>query len=361
MKKVAVVMAGGTGTRFWPLSRRNRPKQLLSIGDHPVMLKATLDRLKQSVPEERILIVTSGEHSEPIRTVAEDLPRENILVEPEGRDTAPCSGLGALVARKRFGSDAVIGSFPADHRIVPTEAFTKNADAAYRAAHELDSIVTFGVKPTQPATGYGYILPEDMTRTIEEKTFKKVKRFTEKPDRNQAMDYIDDSDALWNSGMFFWPAERILTEIEHHAPELSDGLERIFRDWQSTGSLSEALSAHYGSLPEISVDYAILENTDRCWTLPVDFHWNDLGTWESVEELFEPDENGNVIHGDVVLCDSTDNIVYDDDQITVGVVGMEDTVVVVTDDAVLVCPKDQSEKVKTLVNELEKQGRRELL
>lgn len=361
MTRVAVIMAGGTGTRFWPLSRKSRPKQLLSIGNHPVMLQATIDRLSESVPTDRILVVTSDDHADKIHDTIDVLPARNIIVEPEGRDTAACSGLAAVIVNERFGSDAVIGTFPADHRITPLDEFTHYSESAYRAAAELDGIVTFGIEPTHPATGYGYILPEGDDRQIGDETFRRVDQFTEKPDRQTAMKYVENRGALWNSGMFFWPVDRILTEFQTLVPELYEGLMAIRDRWQKEGSLPGALSDHYGSLPENSVDYAILEQTSRCWTLPVDFNWNDLGTWSSVEELFEPDGNGNVTHGDVVLSNSRDNIIYESADVTVGVVGVEETVVVVTDDAILVCPKDKSEEVKSLVNKLQERGRTELL
>ncbi|MFB6346689.1 MAG: mannose-1-phosphate guanylyltransferase [bacterium] len=361
MTNVAVIMAGGTGTRFWPLSRRDHPKQLLSIGDHPVMLQATVDRLKDSIPADQILIVTSSNHVQGIRDLNTGIPEDNILVEPEGRDTAPCCGLAAMVIREKFGPETVIGTFPADHRIQPVDPFTSYARAAFRGARELNSIVTFGIKPSTPATGYGYILPSGEERTIDGQEFLEVDKFTEKPNKQTAMDYIENQNALWNSGMFFWSAQRLLEEIEQHAPALGEGLDRIYEHWKQTGSLDDALDKHYGQLPEVSVDYAILENTKRCWTLPVDFNWNDLGTWTSIEDLFDPDEDGNVTNGDVVLRESNDNLVYEAGDLTIGGVGLSEMIVVASDDAVLVCPKDQDEKVKTLVNELEDRKRDDLL
>lgn len=361
MKTVAVIMAGGTGTRFWPLSREHRPKQLLSIGNHPVMLDATIDRLRESVPVERILVVTSRNHATLIDERIDVLPERNIIVEPEGRDTAAASGLAAVVVDERFGDDTVIGTFPADHRISPTEDFRRFTDAAYRGAAELDAIVTFGVEPTHPATGYGYIIPRTETHTVDERRLKRVDQFTEKPDRQQAMDYIEEDNALWNSGMFFWPVDRILKEFQDHAPDLRRGLETIRTAWNESGSLDDALISHYGDLPETSVDYAILERTNRCWTLPVDFNWNDLGTWDSVADLIEADNRGNVTHGDVVALNAENNILYEDGDTTIGVVGTNETVVVATEDAVLVCPKERTQDVKSLVQALRDRGREDLL
>lgn len=358
----ALVMAGGTGTRFWPLSRRTRPKQLLSIGNNPRMISATLDRIKTVLPPERILIITASHHSERVRDVCQEIPDQNIIPEPVGRDTAACNGLGGLVVRERFGGDTVISVLPADHKISPVEEFTDSVLAAGTVCQQLDGIVTFGIEPTHPATGYGYIVYEsEQSRSVQGHHTFPVSRFTEKPDKSTASEYIDSGRVLWNSGMFFWSADTILTNIETHMPSLSDGLEDIEAQWRETGELEAALNAHYERLPAQSVDYAILERAETVWTMPVNFEWDDLGTLNKIKNMVSNDSDENVALGDVLSLDCTDSVLISDDGPFVAAIGLDDFIVVATEDALVVCPDERSEDVKQIVKKLEEEGRAELL
>ncbi|MGM0380849.1 MAG: mannose-1-phosphate guanylyltransferase [bacterium] len=362
MEFAAMIMAGGTGTRFWPLSRRERPKQVLSLAGGESMLASTIERLRSFVDKEKIYVITAREHQKPVRQACSMLPEQNILGEPEGRDTAACVGWGSLVVEEIHGPDTVIGVFPADHRITPVEEFTTAARSAAAAARKMDSLVTFGINPEFPSTGYGYIQYETEQREeFEGQNVHPVRRFTEKPGRDRAKKFINSGDYLWNSGMFFWTARRIKNEIESYLPELAEGLGKIRKRWRETGSWPEATDPYYGQLPEISVDYGILENSERIWTLPVDFTWGDLGTWDALDKIYESDEEGNICRGDVQVIDSSNSIVFNEEGPFVGVVGAEDLVVVSTDDAVLVCPREKTEEVKKLVNRLEDKNREELL
>ena len=362
MEMVAMIMAGGTGTRFWPLSRREQPKQVLSLAGGKSMLAGTIERLQPLVEKENIYVITSRQHQEPVRRACGMLPEENILGEPEGRDTAPCVAWGSMVVEEIHGPDTVIGVFPADHRIYPQRMFTEAAEAAGRAALELDSLITFGVNPDFPSTGYGYIQYET---TRKEEFYKHalhpVRRFTEKPDYGRAEEFLKSGEYLWNSGMFFWSARRIQKEIQTHLPELASGIEKIRERWREEEDWDRAVEPFYSELPEISVDYGILEKTERIWTLPVNFSWGDLGTWDALDKIYESDEQGNICEGDVEVIDSFDSIVFNRGGPFVGAVGLEDIVVVSTEDAVLVCPKKKAEQVKKMVNRLEEEGRDELL
>jgi mannose-1-phosphate guanylyltransferase len=359
MNFVAFVLAGGTGTRFWPLSRRSNPKQLLSIGDHPVMIRDTLDRLEGFLGPDRIFVITAAEHADALREEVEEIPDENIIVEPEGRDTAACAGLTGIVTKKRFDEDTAIGFFPADHRIEDHSAFRNATEKAVEGCLSTEGIITFGIEPDKPATGYGYIIPDDDGGNQDH--LKKVKRFTEKPNRDRATSFIEQQSALWNSGMFFWSTRTILREIESSLPDLYDGLREIARDWDSVDSLNEALNRTYPSLPKTSVDYGIIENSDNIWTLPVEFNWNDLGTWDTVEVLLDPDDCDNHVEGEASLLDVSDSVIVNQDGPFVGAIGMHSTIIVSTEDALLVCPKNRAEDVKKLVNSLQNSGREDLL
>jgi mannose-1-phosphate guanylyltransferase len=363
MKKAAIIMAGGTGTRFWPLSRRDRPKQVLSIGDEPVMLDRTIDRLNHFYDYDEMYVITAEEHRQLVKEVCDRLPEGHVIGEPEGRDTAACAGLGGLLVDEWHGGETVIGVFPADHRIVPAGDFAESVETASQACDSLGGIITFGIEPAFPSTGYGYIeYVEDASESVNDRSVFPVQRFTEKPDRDQAETFVDQGRYLWNSGMFFWKAERILSEIEQHMPSLSEGLESIRTTLNTSGDLEYALSEHYSELPETSVDYGIMEQSNRVWTLPVTFEWSDLGTWDALRTIFESDDRENVVIGDVETVDTEQSvIVCADDNQMIGTVGVDNLVVVSTGDAVLVCDESRAEDVKALVNRLTDKGRDDVL
>lgn len=360
--KVAMIMAGGTGTRFWPLSRRHRPKQVLSIGDQPVMLQRTIDRLSHCYDYDEMYVITAEEHRERVEEVCADLPDGHVIGEPEGRDTAACAGLGGLLVDEWHGGDTVIGVFPADHRVTPVDEFSNCVELASKTCHEFGGITTFGIEPTFPSTGYGYIeFDEQGSKSVRGGEVYPVRRFTEKPDRDSARQFLEEGCYLWNSGMFFWRADRILEEIENHMPDLKTGLDAIGNSYRETGSLEQALERHYPDLPATSVDYGIMERAERVWTLPVTFEWSDLGTWDALRTVCEADDDGNVTIGDVETVDTHDSILVAGDDRLIGAVGVDDVVVVTTEDAVLVCDKTRAEDVKALVNKLTDQGRDDVL
>jgi len=343
-----VLMAGGSGTRFWPLSRRTRPKQMLPIAGASPMIRETVDRLGGLVPPERVLVVTGADQADAIKEVLPEVPEANFLLEPAPRNTAPCLGLAAVTALQR-DPEAVLLCLPADHVIRPAEAFRNALTLATRRADEAGTLLTFGIRPTRPATGYGYILAGAEAvpgvRAIDE--------FVEKPDEKTAKEYVKDGRYRWNSGMFAWRADAFLKEVAAHLPVLSTGLAEIRDD-------PERLGRVFPTLPSISVDYGIMERTRRAEVVDAEFAWDDVGSFEALSRLIPADQDGNHIRGDAVVLDGSGLVVVSPRGRTVGALGVSDLVIVATDDVVLVCPRDRAEDVKLLVARLAETGRENL-
>ena len=355
MKKYAVIMAGGCGVRFWPLSRKSLPKQLLNLTGKDVMLNETADRLAPLVGRENVFVVTSAVLESRIKAAtAGKILSENILCEPAPRGTAACIGYAAEIIRKKYG-DGVIIVTPSDAYIRDEKSFRDTLEIAAQAAEKYDSPVTVGIKPTFAATGYGYIRFEKG----EERAVKKVLRFVEKPDRITAETYLKSGEYLWNSGMFIWKTSVVLRELKKYLPEIYDGLETIA---ESFGKAEEkAVTEHlYPAFTATSVDYGIMEKADDILVAEGDFGWNDVGSWDGLEALYETDEYGNVCAGDVITQESENCVLYSSGR-TLAVLGVENLVVVETSDAVMVCPKDRAQDVKTLIEKLNRIGRKELL
>lgn len=354
----AVIMAGGAGTRFWPLSRRLRPKQLLAIGTQKPLLVETIERLLPLVPGGRVRVV-AGPHLVPgIRAALPDLG-DGLIIEPAPRNTAPCVGLAAIhLARE--DPDAVMAVLPADHHISDAEGFRQAvAAAAERAA--LGEIVTLGIRPTRPETGYGYIHADhtDTRLTRNGTEVCGVRRFVEKPPREVAERYLADGGYLWNSGMFFFTAARILKDIKQFLPNLSAALDDI-QDAIGTPRYAEVLADRFAAVRSVSIDYGVMEHAEGVRVIPADFGWNDVGHWAALADFAEADDHGNVVRGPAVVLDAQDCIVHAEDRL-VAVVGAEGLVVVATADAVLVCPRDRAQDVRKVVEALEAQGKEHLL
>lgn len=352
MSTYAVIMAGGSGKRFWPASRKARPKQLLPLapGDDRTLLRATLDRIASLVPSERVLVVTSEALAEATAAELSDLPRENILAEPMGRNTAPCIGWAAAhVARK--DPDGTLLVLPADHHIGKEKAYLDVLRAGIEAAQS-KALVTVGLKPTRPETGYGYL------EVGEEKSAGvfSARRFVEKPNRQRAEQLLA-SGALWNSGIFFFRADAILAAIEAHLPGLSIAL-KDFDAAAAEGKEAEVVGARYGELPNISVDHGIMEKADDVLVVPGEFGWSDLGSWTSAWELATQDNRGNAAgtttaDADKVLVDTDNCYVTAPAGKLVALVGVKDLVVVDTPDALLVMPREEAQRVREVVSTLE--------
>ena len=348
-----VIMAGGSGTRFWPASRKDRPKQFLQLAADRPLLRLTYERLTPMVPPERIWVVTASSTVDLTREILPDLPLGNVLGEPEGRDTAACVGLAAEVLHAS-DPDAVCLVLAADHIIGDEDQFRHAMSAGARQVEENGGLLTFGLRPTGPETGFGYLQVGEVCRTIDEYQVHTLNRFVEKPDVVTAQAYLDQGNFLWNSGMFAWKAADLLAEIDRQLPLLAEGLRRIGAA-RGTGGEAAVLAEVYPHLPRISVDFGIMEGAEARWIVPVSFRWSDVGSWPALKEVLPPDPAGNVSRGRTVILDAQRNVVVSEGPV-VSVVGVDDLVVVATPDAVLVIPVDQAQKVKKVVEELEDRG-----
>jgi len=352
-----VIMAGGSGTRFWPLSRQLFPKQLLKIIGDETLIQQTMRRVVTGAPPERVMISTNPAQAESIRVQLsewKDALKDNFVLEPEGRNTAPAIALVALHLLRR-DPDAIMLVVPADHIVKGQKDFNAAVSLAAELAHR-GLLVTFGIKPLRPETGYGYIKPDGRTILGKQGKLKgyRVGRFVEKPNAVKAAQYLKAGDYYWNSGMFVWRAITILEEIRRHQPALARGMEHI-RDLIDRNAARTAIDEEYRRLPSISIDTGVMEKSDKAAMVPVAFKWSDVGSWGSLDEVAAKDKAGNVVGGRVVDIDSQRSVVYGDRRV-VATIGLSDMVVVDTPDATLVCPKSRAQDVKRIVDILKKQG-----
>ena len=354
----AVIMAGGKGSRFWPRSRERRPKHLLDIQGERTIIRETVDRIRPLVPPERTLIVTGRSHAAELIRQLPEIPEENILIEPVGRNTAPCIGLAALHIQKRV-SDAVMLVLPSDHRIDDEITFRRILIAAGRAASEGEALVTIGIRPTGPETGYGYIEQGDLYSTCEGEKIYTVRSIREKPPLDQAKRFLQQGGFSWNSGMFVWKASTVLEAIRCFLPELHVGLARI-REALGTEREDEIVGEVYSAQKAVSIDYGVMEKAENVLVVPGDFGWSDLGSWDALWEVSEKDENGNAVRGSFIGIDAGDSLVHCPGKL-VALVGVRDLLVVETDDALLICRRGRSQEIRKVVETLEKSNRKEYL
>jgi mannose-1-phosphate guanylyltransferase len=349
----AVIMAGGSGTRFWPVSRRDRPKQFLSLVDGRSLLRITFERIQPLVPPERIWVVTAGSTAELTRRELPELPADHVLAEPVGRDTAACAGFAAM-AVLRDDPEAVCAVLPADHVIRDASRFRRAVEAGSSHVAREGGLLTFGVRPTRPETGFGYLRIGAEHGDLGEWTVHRLAEFVEKPDLDTARRYLAEGGYLWNSGMFVWPAAELLAEIRLQLPRLAEGLQRIAGEW-GTPRAAAVVDEVYPTLPRISVDYGVMEGAQRCWTIPVAFPWSDVGAWPALGELLDADAEGNATRGRVVALDCRDTVIVGDGTL-VAASGVHDLVVVATPTAVLVVPAAEAQRVKDVVAAIEDRG-----
>lgn len=353
-----VIMAGGRGTRFWPRSRDRKPKHLLDILSERTIIQETVDRLLPLVPPERILVVTGRTHAAELARQLPDIPAENILIEPMGRNTAPCIGLAAHYIRRlqklHPSEDEIMAVLPADHLITDATRFLEVLRAAAEAAAPGRNLVTIGIAPTAPETGYGYLeLGEEEGTARGEKVWQ-VRSVREKPDRETAQAFLAEGCYVWNSGMFVWTASAIIDAIGQWLPDLAGGLTRIDTAL-GTDRENAVLEDVYPGLPSISVDYGVMEKADNVLVLRGDFGWSDVGSWDALWEVSPKDPLGNVLKGSVAVTGTRNSLVVARDRL-VALAGVEDLIVVDTEDALLVCRRGDSQRVKELVDLLEKEG-----
>lgn len=354
----AVILAGGKGKRFWPFSRVVRPKQFLDVTGDGSMLRVTFGRLSEFVVPERIFLLTIKEQLPLVIDELPELPRENIFVEPVGRNTAPSLAVAAAMARER-GEDVPVLCCPSDHVILDTDVFRRIVEAAAQVAAERDELITFGIKPTYPATGYGYIEAGAEAGTRNRHGFHRVCRFHEKPELEMARKYLDRGNFFWNSGIFLWRPSVYLSAWDCHLPDGKEPLARI-ADTLGKANENRTVEVEYPKMPSISVDYGILERADNVLVFPADFDWNDVGSWDALFDILPHDDQGNVGSGGMELIDSKGNLLFNPGGVTAAV-GVEDLIVVVNGGTVLVCRRGQSQRIRELIESIEKKGAMELL
>jgi len=345
----ALILAGGSGTRFWPLSRKNRPKQLLALEGEHTLLRETLERLRPLIEPESVWICTTRALEDAVRRELPEVPPAQILLEPEGRNTAPAIGwsVRSMPEEVRRGPVAVL---PADHRIGDPAAFRAALERAAQAVEQEDRVMTLGVVPRWVETGYGYL---ELEPEASVDGLRRVRRFVEKPTPEKAEEFVRSGRYLWNAGIFVFRGTTFLSVLERLQPELARGLEEI-------AAAPERLGELYGRLPADSIDYAVMEKLDGISTLPLDCGWSDLGSWAALDDILPRDASGNTGRGDVVAVESGNNLLFSDAG-AIAVLGVEGLVVVRTGDAVLVMPKERSQEVRKIVAQLTERGRGDLL
>jgi mannose-1-phosphate guanylyltransferase len=373
VKLFPVVMAGGSGTRFWPLSRASRPKQFLSLAGDVPLLAATVARLPPLAKLDRTYVSCGPVHARAVRRMLPGLPPENVLVEPCARNTAPCVGLAALHVSRR-DPQGVLAMLPADHHIARPRQFRDTLAAAAAVAAE-GAIATIGVRPTRPETGYGYLKVGALLasngqpararapragRATGDLRPRKVERFVEKPDAPTAARYLADGGYLWNSGIFVFRADVILDEIRRAMPPLAEKLDAIGAAL-GTSRARRVLGDVFPECPSISIDYGVMEKSDRIAVVPADFGWSDVGSFAALSEVRGRDAQGNVSEGETLILDGRNNVVLAHPGRPLAVVGLDDVIAVDAGDAVLVCHRDRAQDVRKAVDELRRRGRNELL
>jgi mannose-1-phosphate guanylyltransferase len=350
----AVIMAGGSGTRFWPWSRKKLPKQLLKLTGQETMITQTVDRIIGEIPSENIYVVTTSALAESIEKELSQIPAKNIISEPFGRNTAACIGLAAAIISKRDPS-AIMAVMTADHIIEPPDLFLKALKCAEELATEKNALVTFGIKPTEPSVNYGYIQRDEEVTNLHGFPVYDVKCFTEKPDRVTAETFLKSGKYYWNSGMFVWSVNTILENISALMPELSQGLERIGKSLE-TSDESSVISHEYEKFDNISIDYGVMEKASNVKIIEADFTWDDVGSWLAFERLNKSDNNNNTILGNHCGFDTHGNIIIGDSERLITTINVSDMIIVNTKDVTMVCNKNSAEDIKKLTELLKEKG-----
>lgn len=347
MKVTVVIMAGGKGERFWPRSRQNMPKQFLSLtGDGKTMIQLTAERALNIANINDIFILTNETYNPIVREQLPEIPAENIINEPVAKNTAPCLAVAAAIIEKKYG-DALMVSLPADHLIGDDKKFIDIVNLALAGATHLDSLITLGIKPDYPETGYGYI---NYDKSKSSNGLCKVKKFVEKPDKKTAEKYLEQGDYLWNSGMFVWRTSTVLDKIKTLMAGVYEGAKRIGAAY-GTPEFSETLSAEFIKFPSVSIDYGIMEKTPNILTALADFGWNDVGSWTALENINSKNDDGNVTIGECVALNSSGCIFVGGKRL-IAALGLKDIIVVDTPDAVLIARKEDAQNIKNLISKI---------
>lgn len=369
MPKTAIIMAGGAGERFWPLSRKRRPKQLLKLTNPDTsMLQEAIDRIAPVIPPDRVFIITSEILQHVIRDEIKGVPAANVVAEPSKRNTAGCIALGAAFIAEKLGisddnSDdpLTIAVLTADHAIGDAELFCQTIDAALQHAADSEDLVTLGIRPTRAATGYGYIEYDTDAEVKGEFPALPVTSFHEKPDETRARAYVDAGNFLWNSGMFFWRYDVLRQEMMRCLPEVGGKIDSLReglrgRSNDAVEGAHDAIRAVFDAFPDISIDYGLMEKAAHVAVIPARFAWDDVGSLDALERAHPADQDGNVVQGDVVLLDMHNSLVVnastDGRPMAVAAMGMDDVVLITTDDGILLCPRERLQDVKKIVKEM---------
>ncbi|MFQ5356326.1 MAG: mannose-1-phosphate guanylyltransferase, partial [Mariprofundaceae bacterium] len=346
----AVILAGGSGSRLWPLSRQQLPKQFLSLDGRENLLEATVSRLEPLISPDQVVVVTSEKHA--TGEAFDVLDKLSTILEPEGRNTAPAVAVAAAWLLDIVGSDAVMVVLPADHLIKDAQAFRNCLEIAGEEARR-GSLLTFGIQPTRPDTGFGYIQVDQRDASVLD-----VIRFTEKPDLGTAELFLDEGGYFWNSGMFVWKASVILDEISKHLPDLNQVLESIRRQWASGEDWQEVLRQRFVEMTSVSIDYGVMERSDNVRLVPVDIDWSDVGSWDAVYDVSDKDADGNVIDGQVLALGCRNSLLRGNRRL-LAASGLKDIIAVETDDAILLCRRGDSQSVRDVVDAVKARGGRE--
>jgi len=345
--RYALILAGGSGQRFWPISRDTRPKQLLKFFGDKTLLEMTLDRLEGVVPRDHIVVLTNRQQEAAVRELLKDLPAENIIAEPEKRDTAPAIALGVgwVVARDPTATMMVL---PADHLIRDVGEYRRMLDAAARAAEAACSLITIGIKPTWPCPSYGYIERGQRASPlgVSDAVVYEVTRFREKPNPDLAEHFISQGNFTWNAGMFIWTIPAIFSELSRHCPPLADFISEL----RNSKDFAATVSRQFGKLPKLSIDYALMERASRVLNLEATFDWDDVGNWTSVGHYLDKDEHGNQHNCALSLLDSAGNLVFSQTGQHVALLGVQDLIVVSAPDALLITNRAHAESIKKLTD-----------
>ncbi len=368
MKRTAVIMAGGSGERFWPVSRRNNPKQLLKLNSPDMtMLEESIARIEPLIPKEDIFIITSEILANPIRRVLKDFPAENVIPEPAKRNTAPCLALAAAVIASKYMSkgfqlDALsIAVLTSDQAIKPNHLFIQTVAAALDYAEQNKKLVTIGITPDRPETGYGYVEIFDKFDDSPEPSIAEVISFREKPNYDAANEYVNSGRFLWNSGMFFWRLDTFIDELKVHLPEVACYIKPFINKLadklaEPHNSIAEYIGDEFSACPNISIDYGLMERSRNVAVAKALFKWDDVGSWDSLRRSRYIDEAGNVLSGDISFFDTTNSIIINETNgnSIVAVIGLDNIAVITSGDAILVCPVDRVQEVKKSVEDIKR-------
>jgi mannose-1-phosphate guanylyltransferase len=359
MNKFATILAGGGGTRFWPLSRQEIPKQLLNISGNDIMLNDTIERFKGIIPQENTIIVTNRSQAVLLESIMHSsVLSRNILIEPVARNTAASILFAALAIEKSYG-DSLMVVLPSDSYITDEDQFRLTLDEACTAAIETDKIVTIGIKPTFPSTGYGYIAYDKEPIASKPVAIYEVAEFVEKPNFQKAQSYLSSGNYLWNSGMFIWKTSVIIDNFKRYLPRLYKMMLPL-RDYLGTEQEEEMINRIYPTLQSISIDYGILERSDDVIVLSGQFGWNDIGSWDALGAIFPPDESGNIIKANHMGIETRNSIIYGNGRL-ITTIGVDGFIIADTPDALLICPKDKAQSVKEIVELLKENGMTEFI